>query len=805
MENISVSLSDITVSEGNLGTKVANFKVTTSSINTLAITVGYNTINGTATAPSDYTGKTGILTFQPGETVKYVSIPILSDNTIEPKETFILNLSNSTNATINKAQGIGTISNDDFCLYNIVRESATITEGNSGRKLVSYVITRTGNTNLQGSVNYSVGGGVNAADYLFSSITGGGISYSNNTINFAPNATKATLNFNVLGDIVYEPNENLTVSLSAPTPLASTISGNAATTAIVNDDAIPAIRINDLSLNEGDIGTKTANFVVNLSSPSSLITKVNFTTAEKTAKAVRDYTPTFGILTFSPNQTSKTISVSVIGDKINEASEIFEVKLTVPGNATLANSVGIGTIIDDDNLNYGEALQKSFLFYEAQRSGTLPSNNRIEWRGNSALSDGADVGKNLTGGYYDAGDRVKFGFPLASTMTMLGWGVAEYRNAYQTSGQLDEALSAIKWGTDYILKAHVTQNMKTKEFWAQVGDGNIDHNYWGSPETMTMNRPALKIDPQKPGSDLAAESAAALAAASIIFAPSNANYSNILLQNAKQLYEFADTYRGKYSDSVPEAGQFYNSYSSYDDELVWGAIWLYKATGDTNYLTKAESYYQNLLGGLGNWTQDWDNKSYGAAVLLAETTNKPKYRFDVENWLNYWSDTSGSGVQYTNGGLAWRGQWGSLRLAANTAFVAGIYSDNVSDYNNRYANFAKKQIDYILGDNPNKFSYMVGYGNNYPLRPHHAAAHGGTWSDFDSLEPNDHVLYGGLVGGPASANDNDYQDLRTDYVRNEVALDYNAGLTGAIARLYDNFGGQPLSDGQLNALPGIAV
>ena len=79
--------------------------------------------------------------------------------------------------------------------------------------------------------------------------------------------------------------------------------------------------------------------------------------------------------------------------------------------------------------NYGEALQKSLFFYEAQRSGDLPATNRVNWRGDSGMQDGADVGRDLTGGWYDAGDHVKFGLPMAATATMLAWGIVDYRNA----------------------------------------------------------------------------------------------------------------------------------------------------------------------------------------------------------------------------------------------------------------------------------------------------------------------------------------------------------------------------------------
>ena len=452
-------------------------------------------------------------------------------------------------------------------------------------------------------------------------------------------------------------------------------------------------------------------------------------------------------------------------------------------------------------LNYGEALQKSLLFYEAQRSGPLPDDSRIEWRGDSALRDGADVGLDLSGGYYDAGDHVKFGFPMAGSMTLLSWGALEYREAYQASGQLDELMEAVRWGTDYILNAHVAEGGETKAFYGQVGDGNTDHAYWGSAEAMTMDRPAFAIDAENPGSDLAGESAAALAAASLLFRGSDPDYADQLLENAKQLYAFADEHRGQYSDAIDNAKDFYNSWSGYQDELAWGATWLYKATGDQTYLDQAEAAYQ----GLSRYTHTWDDKSYGTAVILAQETSNPRYGEDVEAWLDWWSDDSGAGVNYTDGGLAWVDQWGSLRLSANTAFLAGVYGDTVNDPNQRYSSFSDQQIDYILGENPSSFSYMVGFGDSSPQQPHHRGSHGGGWDSLNSDRPNDNILYGALVGGPASPDDGDYQDDRSDYIRNEVALDYNAAFTGALARQYSQFGGSPLSDAELNALPGISV
>ncbi|WP_432214998.1 glycoside hydrolase family 9 protein, partial [Salmonella enterica] len=84
----------------------------------------------------------------------------------------------------------------------------------------------------------------------------------------------------------------------------------------------------------------------------------------------------------------------------------------------------------------------SYLFYEAQRSGPLPSDQRVTWRWDSALGDGSDVGHDLTGGYYDAGDHVKFGFPMAFTATVLAWGLIDFYDGQNAAGQLDYGRAA---------------------------------------------------------------------------------------------------------------------------------------------------------------------------------------------------------------------------------------------------------------------------------------------------------------------------------------------------------------------------
>lgn len=139
---------------------------------------------------------------------------------------------------------------------------------------------------------------------------------------------------------------------------------------------------------------------------------------------------------------------------------------------------------------------------------------------------------DLVGGYYDAGDNVKFGLPMAFTVTMLAWSVVEFGPQLGARHELSNALAAIKWGTDYLIKAH----REPEVLYGEVGDGGSDHSCWQRPEDMTTPRTAYKIDDQHPGSDLAGETAAALAAAAVAFRHSNPRYSSELISHAKQVH-----------------------------------------------------------------------------------------------------------------------------------------------------------------------------------------------------------------------------------------------------------------------------
>ncbi|KAE8816346.1 endoglucanase 16-like [Hordeum vulgare] len=110
-----------------------------------------------------------------------------------------------------------------------------------------------------------------------------------------------------------------------------------------------------------------------------------------------------------------------------------------------------------------DVMQMSLLYFKAQLSGRLPHGQRVASRDHFGLTDGLEEGMDLVGGYYNAGDHVKFGLPMAFTVTMLLWSLLEYGSDVTATGELAHTLESIKWGTDYFVKAHT----KPDELWAE--------------------------------------------------------------------------------------------------------------------------------------------------------------------------------------------------------------------------------------------------------------------------------------------------------------------------------------------------
>ncbi|GBG61797.1 hypothetical protein CBR_g23757 [Chara braunii] len=459
---------------------------------------------------------------------------------------------------------------------------------------------------------------------------------------------------------------------------------------------------------------------------------------------------------------------------------------------------------------FEEATGKTFLFLEAQRSGKLPVNNRVPWRGDSGLSDGKEVKRDLTGGYYDSGDSIKFNFPMAFTITMLSWGVAEYKHMF--GSEIDRATEAIKWGTDYILKCWDKDN---EILFVQVGDPELDHPCWLRPEDTTIPRKAMAVNASHPGSDVAGEMSAALAAASIALGNVNETYRHLLLSTAADLCEFAMKYKGYYTESVPSAIHFYNS-TEYEDELLWCNAWLYRATGNVEYL----EYAADLTQTHQSFEFSWDSKHAGLHVLI--TTLPDSLRMNALGKVSQ-KDLDGYSAlaeQFTcfqmsnqnpstTAGLAFLRPGDQLEYVAASVFIVLIHADFLKTKSkqlglcksdpDRAIKWVQYQSEYVLGNNPLGMSYMVGLGEKYPFHVHHRGASiavPGTANDIvpkdaytckggrywlNTTNPDPNVISGAIVGGPSQ--DDQFLDIRLNYTQSEPSTYISGVFSPVFARL----------------------
>jgi hypothetical protein len=261
-----------------------------------------------------------------------------------------------------------------------------------------------------------------------------------------------------------------------------------------------------------------------------------------------------------------------------------------------------------------------------------------------------------------------------------------------------------------------------------------------------MERPAYKITADKPGSDLAGETAAALAAASIFFRnQGELQYADICLEHAFQLLDFAFKYNDTYINSIP-AGDFYNSWNGYKDEIVWAAAWIAKATNHEDDLMWAMQLYSAMDAETANPTEvSWDDKYAMLQLLMYDVTHLPSYYYKGKDFLMYIL-----AAPRTPKGLVWisSSAWGSLRYASNFAMYA-LQAARLGILENEAVAFAESQINYILGDGAGH-SYVVGWGTNPPQRPHHRAASCPNlpevcdWSSYNNPGPNPQVGEAGI-------------------------------------------------------------
>lgn len=432
----------------------------------------------------------------------------------------------------------------------------------------------------------------------------------------------------------------------------------------------------------------------------------------------------------------------------------------------------------DISYNYAKLLQYSLYLYDANMCGTNVGNRSLlSWRGNChtydkakyTLKSGKTIDVDVTGGFHDAGDHVKFGITEAYSAMVLEMSYYTDKAAYEAAGQTGHMKTIADHYAEYLKKCMVlNDDGRIEAFVVQVGEGNDDHNtYWGAPEKQPQSSGRKIYFADAKGNystDIVALSAAALALHYLNYKDTSS------LTAARKLFTFAKNNPKAVNTT---AGSFYAS-SGWEDDYCLAAAILYQITGTESYNTEYNKYCNTTKGNNIYWALSWDN----TAPVIAYFKNDA-------GKLKSSADVAGSHI--SNEGYVCLLDWGSARYNTALQYVGLLY-DKVSK-TSTYRNTEEAQMKFLLGNNSQKQCFVVGYNAYSPQYPHHEAASGYGFSELDQgTYPMKYSLIGALVGGPKS--DGTYADTADDYIYNEVAIDYNATLVASAAAIYSGHIGE---------------
>jgi hypothetical protein len=332
-----LSIGDVTIVEGNTGTRFAEVMVTLSTGRNNSVTVNYSTANGSAQAGSDYTAKSGKLTFAKNETSKIIQVEVVGDRTADPDEYFRVLLTNAKGAKLADREGIVTIT-DDEPQISIISPDNSANEGDSDPNTLEFTVELSAAYDQTVTVNFATSNGTAEA--------GSDYTAHSQTVTFDAGQTSQTISVLVNDDRIVEPldeysfHEYFTVTLSTPSSNAA-ISQDTAYGYIIDDE--PQIIIYDAEYYDDGYSDPLITFVVELSVPSEGVVTVDYATVDDNVSAMVgvDYASTSGTLTFDPGETTATFTVVVLDRYAYD--RYFAVQFSnATGEAALLNSIAYG-------------------------------------------------------------------------------------------------------------------------------------------------------------------------------------------------------------------------------------------------------------------------------------------------------------------------------------------------------------------------------------------------------------------------------------------------------------------------------
>lgn len=460
-------------------------------------------------------------------------------------------------------------------------------------------------------------------------------------------------------------------------------------------------------------------------------------------------------------------------------------------SCTITGTMNFSTVTAADGANYAEALAMSLYFFDANECGTEVDDNCLTWRGNchtydaeasldsaanlssseKAMIKEANGGSNtvdVSGGYHDAGDHIKFNVTMGFAASSLAMSYYMNPGAYEKANCEGHFREVLKKTCDYLMKTTYLDNSGNVYAVCATVANSADHDVtWEPPEKQTYDRPTYWLTASYNNSVTTATMASALAGTAYVFKDVDAEYSAKCMKYSKALYDFAK----KYPDMQDTTSGLYRLTDTYIDDLALAEVWFY-INGEGSlptYKPTANGCYNGQYYDYHLYC--WDKVWSGYATLMYYITGDQAFANEMQFELN-----NKGGVPTNKYNAA---GWGASRYNCALQMVAlGLAK---GDANSTYALGAKYQTDYLLGNNQKSTSFLLGYGNTWPQQVHHRAAN----SQKTGMT---HVLYGALVGGPTDS-DCTYTDYWDQYQSTEPALDYNACFALACAGLVNIYGG----------------
>lgn len=418
------------------------------------------------------------------------------------------------------------------------------------------------------------------------------------------------------------------------------------------------------------------------------------------------------------------------------------------------------------------------------------------------FTNDADGSYDLSGGWFDCGDHVKFGQTQFYSAYVVLKGFAEWPAGYDdyysydysgyraaqdfsweggkgTPNGIPDVLDEVKFACEFFIKCARAEDT----FYSQIGEGGPDHLNWVSSVAMAalpknqggQNDGSRAIVKNPNDCAMPSFCAATLALFSRVYKKYDPDFAATCLQHAKYAYSYASSHEG----GAVGASSFYDPHVNPYDAYVCAAAELYWATNDNTYKNKALEKSNKVKD--HNWQFGYANSDDIAAYNLAKLGDSWGLEL-LEKFVNYYKGkTNSAGVYQTSDG------WGTLRYPQNAAFIIALY--DTYKKKNTVDNFIYNQVDFVMGKNSSNFSYIVGFtpkSGNYTSfkHPHHRNVY---LTDLitaiqDNLDIPTRNAQFGFLGGSSGYDPNTLKNGKTpEYEITEGGIDYNAGLVGALA------------------------